>query len=389
MRAFVLVAFVASCSIYDKSLLSSDGGIPVEAGPCGAKTMCVKACVDTQTDGKNCGQCGHDCKGAECKGGACQAIILASALPAPRGIALDNTHVYFSDHGSIATQMVNKDGSGLANFGGPQVFPDVLVLYKGSLYWNNETNLKGAIFSIDTSILPSDTPIKLAVDLPGPTGVAVVNNDVFFTTGPTNASMGCSSSSYVSALMRCSIGGCITVNCGAGGPTPLATGLVDPRGLIADISSIYWVQTSTGSVFTCPTPSCNGGPNAIATGQGGPLDLVMDASNLYWTNTTSGEIATCSRANCANDMRVLATNQMSPRRLALEPASPPTVIWWTSGDGSVKRCLLPSCAGGPTTVAQNIAGAWGIAVDDTYAYVVAEGSQGTTSVDGAILKYPR
>src|SRR5260221_11713340 len=49
MRAFVLVAFALSCSIYDKSLLSGDGGIPVEAGPCGTKTMCVKACVDTQT----------------------------------------------------------------------------------------------------------------------------------------------------------------------------------------------------------------------------------------------------------------------------------------------------------------------------------------------------
>lgn len=389
MRAWTLVAFLASCVVYDKSLVSGDAGPTTDAGPCGAKTMCVKTCVDTQTDPKNCGMCGRDCKDATCKNGSCQGIVLASALPAPRGIAIDATRVYFSNHGSISTQMVNKDGTGLVGFGGPQVFPDVLVLEGTSLYWNNETNLKGAILSIDTTILPNDMPLKVSVDLPAPTGVAVVNNDVFFTTGPMNGAPGCSMSTYVNALMRCPITGCIPASCGGGGgPNPIASGLVDPHGLIADVASLYWVDRTTGNVFTCPTPNCMGGPKAIASMQGGPRDLVMDAQNLYWTNGTAGEIGTCSRADCT-DAHVLATGQMSPRRLALENASPPTVIWWTSGDGTVKRCLLPDCPGGPTTIAQGVAGPWGIAVDNGYAYVVAEGSQGTTSVDGAILKFPR
>lgn len=385
MRAYVLVGFFVSCAVYDKSLISGDAGPTTDSGPCGTKTMCAKACIDTQTDAKNCGQCGHDCKDATCKNGACQGIVLASALPAPRGIALDGNRIYFSNHGSISTQMVNKDGTGLAVFGGPQVFPDVLVVTGGTVYWNNETQDRGAVLSIATSILPSDVVVPIAIDLPAATGVAVVDNDVFFTTGSVNKKC---SGSYLSSLLRCSTSGCVAMNCAGGGPTVIAAGLGDPRGLIADAASIYWVDTKGGNVFTCPTPNCTGGPKAIANMQGGPLDLVMDTQSLFWTNSTSGEIGTCSRSDCS-DAHVIATGQVTPRRLALENASPPTVIWWTNGDGSVKRCLLPNCPGGPTTIAQNVPGPWGIAVDNTYVYIVSEGSQGTTSVDGAILKFPR
>jgi hypothetical protein len=382
---------LASCVVYDRSLVTSAGDGGVEAGPCGAgsKVMCGKTCVDLGTDARNCGSCGHDCVESACNNGSCAGKVLASALPAPRGIVLDANHVYFSNHGSITTQMMNKDGTGLATFGAPQIYPDVLVISKGTLYWNNETSLKGAIDSIDLSILPSILSNRLAVDLPAPTGVAVVANDVFFTTGPMNMAPGCLPTQYVNALLRCPTSGCSVVNCGFGGPSTLANGLKDPRGLIADAASLYWAETQSGNVFTCPVPSCAGGPKAIATAQGGPLDLAMDAQNLYWTNTTSGEVMTCPRSSCAGNVRTLATGQMSPRRIALENAAPPTVIWWTNGDGTVKRCALPDCTGGAFLVARGVNGPWGIAVDDNWAYVVAEGSQGTTSVDGAVIRFPR
>lgn len=387
MRLAPLGLLLFSCAVYDRSLLG-DGGTSGEGGPCsGTKMLCGKTCVDTATDLKNCGACGHDCLEGKCVNGACTGVLLASALPAPKGIVLDATRAYFSNQGSITTQVVGKDGAGLANFGGAQVFPDVLVISGSSIYWNNESNIRGVILSMQLTDIPSDVPTKIAVDLPAPTGVAVVNNDVFFTTGPVNMSgNGCSISSYVSALLRCPTTGCVVQNCSAGGPTTLAAGLKDPRGLVADVAAIYWADTTMGDIFTCPTPNCGTGPKAIATGQSGPLDVRIDAANVYWTSSTSGDVMTCTRASCTP--RKLASGQMSPRRLALDNTSPPQAIWWTNGDGTVMRCDLPNCAS-PVQVAKNIPSPWGIAVDDTNVFVVNEGTQGTNSMDGTVIRFPR
>ena len=42
-----------------------DGAADVEAGPCGAKTMCSSVCVDTTNDPQNCGACGKVCDVAD------------------------------------------------------------------------------------------------------------------------------------------------------------------------------------------------------------------------------------------------------------------------------------------------------------------------------------
>src|SRR5262249_46285224 len=41
-------------------------------------SRCNGACVDEQSDRKNCGACGHDCLGAVCASGKCQPVTLVT-----------------------------------------------------------------------------------------------------------------------------------------------------------------------------------------------------------------------------------------------------------------------------------------------------------------------
>ncbi len=53
-------------------------------------------CTNLQTDGSNCGTCGHSCQGGGCSGGMCQPVILGSVAGNGQGIAVDATSVYFT-----------------------------------------------------------------------------------------------------------------------------------------------------------------------------------------------------------------------------------------------------------------------------------------------------
>lgn len=374
---FSVLALVAGCTVYGTSLLLDGGTTAGDTGtPC---SKCAGKCTDLSKDPKNCGVCGRDCMGASCADGVCAPDVLATDLPAPRGIAIDDTRIYFSNHGSVSTQLMDKDGKNGSTFGGLQVFPDVLVIDAGQLYWTNESNLKGLILSVATSTLPNDFPNKLATDLAGPSGLAVVGSYVFFTNAATtNGSMGCPPSAYVGTLLRCPTSGCMVAQCGGGGPVTLVSNLQEPRGLSGDAAGLYFADTKAGNVYGCDVPNCKTRAT-LASGQMAPLETAIDASNLYWTTAT--DLMTCARSDCTSTTRSLAPQQMRPRRMALDGQ----VIYWTSADGTVKKCELPECSS-TITLAKNIKSPWGIAVDAQYLYVVAEGSQGTTSVDGAVIR---
>ena len=64
-----------------------------------SKTACGNACVDLQTDGNNCGTCGHSCQGGTCSGGKCQVVVVAKNLDSTTGIiGLDSQYLYYKDN---------------------------------------------------------------------------------------------------------------------------------------------------------------------------------------------------------------------------------------------------------------------------------------------------
>src|SRR5262249_34885387 len=67
-----------------------------------------------EDDWVNCGACGRDCGGGDCKSGVCQADFLSIA-PYGFGFAVDGDHLYFASHGQFfcAIQRMNASGGEL------------------------------------------------------------------------------------------------------------------------------------------------------------------------------------------------------------------------------------------------------------------------------------
>jgi hypothetical protein len=93
---------------------SSPGDAPAEMG-C-AHTLCgtPPICVDTRTDPKNCGSCGHSCLGGSCSAGACGPVTMVSPTS---GLAMnvvdvdtDGTVVVWADFADSSIDQVSTPG---------------------------------------------------------------------------------------------------------------------------------------------------------------------------------------------------------------------------------------------------------------------------------------
>ena len=62
-----------------------------------AADVIVHPCTNTFTDTFNCGACGHDCLGGVCSAGRCDPVVMANEPGQPQAIAVDATHVYWTN----------------------------------------------------------------------------------------------------------------------------------------------------------------------------------------------------------------------------------------------------------------------------------------------------
>jgi hypothetical protein len=81
--------------------------VPLPLGPIGPPT-CVG--VDFNTDGNNCGSCGHSCLGGQCNQGTCRLFAFATGFGGPMGVAVVGSDVYVLDTPNMTIAPASPSG---------------------------------------------------------------------------------------------------------------------------------------------------------------------------------------------------------------------------------------------------------------------------------------
>jgi hypothetical protein len=190
-------------------------------------------------------------------------------------------------------------------------------------------------------------------------------NDGGTEAGPCDATMLQTDPSHCGRCGHsCGGGMCVTGKCEA---VTLATGLGGPDGLALGASDVYVTLLETASVLAIP--KSGGQAKQLATNETRARGVATFANTLYWANGdftfddagAKGGVWQCTLPACS-DKKVLAPSGYDTSYPVVHG---PFVYWGAGEDGTVKRVAL---TGGASTVIANTSHAFGLAVDDAFAY---------------------
>lgn len=326
-------------SVTDGALVSDD------AGPC----------VDTNVNPRHCGECLHDCLGGECVSGMCQPIELATDDGVPGAIAVDATHVYWTNQttGDVkrvtlaAEHAVETIFQGSGSSGPVKRF----ALHGGKIYFPYSPDSDGslhAVFSCPITGCGVTSPTKVVGDLEGPGAVDVVG-DTLIVTELTGGKVG-----------QCAL------PCGSG-LTPIANEAL-PVDVAKEGTTVVWIVLN-GDVRvkldgTAPFSARKNTAAASVALVGGEIvyadqgsgigamqldggafryisrthspSLAVDSSSVYFTDfLTTGGVYRCPLSGCADASTPIAQNQSLPNAVAFDDKS---VVWINMGSApSIRR----------------------------------------------------
>jgi hypothetical protein len=309
---------------------TTDGGMATCNGTsCGilcmdSRVSCGGVCVDTSSDGQNCGSCRHDCLGGGCIGGICQPVTLAAAAGASApSLVVDANNVYWNSNtlGSVFyCPKTGGCGNGETLYTVPTSYGNELLalatdntnLYTvvNAVYFARITTNPpgGAFWKVSSPYVWSmafDT-VNAWVYLRGSTSIARVKPDGtqftnFATVGAAAMAVD-SQNLYLADADR-------VVACALTGTTcsmaPVMT-VSGPSSVYSDGTSV-WVAsfnttTNSGTISRCSVnKDCGASPDLFASYSG---NIVVDNQNVYWSGTNA--TMRCPVAGCSGSPTVLA-----------------------------------------------------------------------------------
>ncbi len=408
--ALVLAACVSGDSGPGGGILVSDAGgntpdsasgndaSTADGGKCAAntdecdgnpETVCE---TDLRTSGDHCGTCGRSCGGAACQGGQCVAQQLVTGLPTPFSLRVSGGRLVWHQVDVIMgcrAADCNTSKAPLADIDSLPANPDALS---------------------PRQIAVDDKNFYYARCVSGNCGVARCDLGGCKLTGSTMISQ---SNARRSLLVQLGNGGVytyhgleglwrtdLTNNNATTGPYALNDQL---QALYADPTTFAWVDPDSsvanpiGGLFACPYSGCNLASRTRLLPP--PVRHLAVANKVAFTSSagasvSSSTITGCALGGCAQAGNVLATNQAYVSDIEADETA---VYWSTTGVatpatnnaavGTVMRCALPGCAGGPTKVADALVNPTSIALDKEYIYWLTRG--GTAANTGEIWRRRR
>jgi len=333
------------------------------AGNTCTDTLCSNQCVDLQTDGHNCGTCGHDCQGGQCSAGKCESVTLATGKGRLFMVLVDGQFVYYGGDG-VDVRRVKTDGSG-----------DVAIAPAGSTNDAKEWTYDWALTS--TAVLWGNDWVHLGVR------------------------------------------GCPTPDC-AGGPKLYENGLSNIHALAYNTTHgvVFFDDNTTLRAASWPV----GAPGDFATGQDSIVEATSAGEFVYWTSCTVAPTSCYVRSHevVAGETETLVTNwDIQPFGMSVgggylflsangsvystplpggSGANGPKLVgtagidsrkvfattdkvYWaaTAGNGiagAIVSCPVAGCNGSdPTVVAVTTANPWGVTVANGVLYWVTESGE--------------
>lgn len=155
------------------SVLTGDAGSPPNDGAVEAGLACAST-IDVSRDPKNCGVCGHDCLGGECRRGQCQPTAIAKDIRSPNGLAMTSAGLYIGSDEGMLLLPTNGDLQHLTDSAsvGPQFVAATATDVFFADYDGNAIKRIG---------IGSRDIVTIKEDLPRAIGVAVSSSFIFFT----------------------------------------------------------------------------------------------------------------------------------------------------------------------------------------------------------------
>jgi hypothetical protein len=318
---------------------ADSGNTTVDSGPCSD---------DLQTDGHNCGSCGHDCLGGPCGAGTCQPVTLASGLAfsLSQAIAVDATSVYWTDKGYGTVMKVALTGGTAVTLASGQNEPAGIAAASGAVYWANQgsgtimasvaggpptTFASGQLHAtgvtadsaslywagngtgatngtVASAPLDGGAYVVLAVSPPySGFAIKVDSTNVYFTCaspgslmrvaidGSTPAAMLATTGGLALDMAIDSVnaywttgGGIMEVPLDGGVTVPLASGVA--YGIAADPSGVYSTASLPDAGSVSRVSSDGGNPLPLASGLADPTAIAVDSSSIYWINAGAGTV---------------------------------------------------------------------------------------------------
>ncbi len=294
--------------------------------------------------------------------GGATAVTLVNDIPAPQGLAVSGTTVFFTsgtiagDGGTTTTigSVPTTGGAVVPLVSGP-AFPTEILDVNGVLVWidRGRSVTTGAVFKLDPA-----TAIASQISAPLNTPTAIASDGTCVYIASTFESGGVS-------IDR------VTLATGTPFSVTTVVGDFTSAGMVIDSRNAYFVGASLAGGVVYSVPLTGGPAEPLFSTNGGTLgDVAVAAGNVYWTLDTpaagSAQIFTIPIAG--GPAVVLAAMQPHASRLA---AGSTSLFWTTGADGEVIGA--PLGGGATAVVASGLNGAFHLAAADALYVTTATG----------------
>jgi len=209
------------------------------------------------------------------KGGG-KVTTLAKEQRGAFALAIDDSHVYFTIRGSAnvadgSVRRVPKQGGPVEQIAGGQLRPEAIVSDDLAVYWAS----RGYDGALDGAVLrwnkQGGEPQALATGIPSPSGIALDQNHVYFT-----------STGQISRITK------------RGGPRErIAVELLRPRGLTVADGHLVWTDPQAGTISSAPLATLS--QVTTLRGLASPVGITVCSGAIFATLIDAGQLLRASK----------------------------------------------------------------------------------------------